>query len=146
MAGDWAVHTFVVLDDRTVKDKTCYLCCDAPDFLEEVKVMLKKLRSDFAPIAEDALCYETFTRCPSEAGARKLLETGQVLTKEVNEKGDQYLSIMPPCLNSTDRRNANSYGTTNKGAVAVNENQKGTCRSLNQKRRFAQISEKYNGL
>ena len=117
ISGDWTAHTFVILDERTVSDKTCWLCCDAPDFLEEDKVVLKKVRSDFFKVLEEAMCYETFTRCPSESGDGRLLQTGEVLSEEVNKRGDReghmIFSLMPPAFSSGQRRAAISYGLTN---------------------------------
>jgi hypothetical protein len=117
ISGAWTAHTFIVLDERTVADKTCLICCDAPDFLEEERVVLKKIRSDFLMSLSETLCYETFTRCPSESGDGRLLETGEVLTQEAVDRGEReghaIMSVAPSPWSGRERRAAISFGVTN---------------------------------
>ena len=117
LSGDWTVHTFVVLDERTVSDRTCWLCCDAPDFLEGDRVVLKKIRSDFLSVLPETMCFETSSKCPSESGNGRLMETGEVLCektrRQAEEEGQMILSIMPRAFDSSQRRAVISYGLTN---------------------------------
>jgi len=110
VAGPWTAHTFVVLDARTVVDRTCFLCSDVPDYMERERVVLKCVRSVFDLVLLEGMVYETFVRCPSESGAG-VLATGEVMRGDEDYMG---LSIMPPPLSSEDKRSVVSWGMVNR--------------------------------
>jgi hypothetical protein len=110
ISGRWPAHTFVVLDERTVKDRTCLLCSDVPDYLEDDRVVLKQVRSVFKETMDESMCYETFAHCPSESGGGVLAIGGVLGKDDVNYMA---LSFMPRPLTSTEKRAAMSCGLVN---------------------------------
>lgn len=90
--GHWTWHTFAVLDSRaagtfniddpataeqeTPPDGTVLLCCDAPDFLEEDRVVVKEVRVNIEDMCFTTMCYETYVRCPSETGKQTAVVVG----------------------------------------------------------------------
>ena len=112
VSGNWPAHTFIVLDGQTAQDRTtCLLCSDVPDFLERERVVLKAVRCAAREALLEAMCYETFVRCPSESG-NGALGAGDVVTPE-NATAFMGLSIAPPALSSADKRAVASFGLVN---------------------------------
>ena len=110
ISGAWPYHSFVVLDARTAQDgRTCLLCSDVPDYLERERVVLKRVRCDFRVPLLEAMCYETFVRCPSESG-NGALAAGDVVTPGADYMA---LSIMPPPMSGPDKRAVASFGLVN---------------------------------
>ena len=112
ITGPWTHHTFAILDARTATDRrTAFLCSDVPDFLERERVVLKRVRTEFAFALLEGMCYETYVRCPSETG-RGALGAGDVLTAE-NLGSYLGTSIQPPPMTAKDKRDTISYGYVN---------------------------------
>ena len=112
LTGQWSFHTFIVLDATTASDrKTALLCSDVPDFLERERVVLKSVRIEFGASLLEAMCYETFVRCPSESG-NGCLGAGEAVTK-ANMGNFMGTSIQPPPMNAADKREVASFGYVN---------------------------------
>jgi hypothetical protein len=78
-SGHWTSITFLILDNKSAKDRKCILCCDAPDIGEEgEEVIINSVRLPFAEAAVSMVSIEMLTVAPSE----------------MNKK--TYFSVMPP--------------------------------------------------
>ncbi|MCJ1309909.1 hypothetical protein MMC25_003570 [Agyrium rufum] len=118
--GPWPNHTFIVCDERTIEDQTCWLCTDAPDYLEGEKVICKTIRCAFDMLIEEGSMYETLLRAPSDTGMGIALRAGVTLTKELEERSDKQgytvLSLAYPCTSAAERRETISFDVKNECA------------------------------
>ncbi|KAL9096411.1 MAG: hypothetical protein Q9165_001408 [Trypethelium subeluteriae] len=72
----YTAFTFLVADEQTAKDKTVFVCTDAPDWGEgENDVVLKKLRMSLKDAAIDMASFEYLSMTPKEWGKGKGLIT-----------------------------------------------------------------------
>jgi hypothetical protein len=89
----WTLFAFLILDDKSAKDRKCILCCDVPDIGEkEDEVIVKSVKLPRAKAAINMVSFETLTLAPSEM---------------------TYISVVPPAWVDTtgflpDRQNWNT--------------------------------------